>query len=309
MTTGSITNVDGALRAAARRLDAASPSARLDAELLLAHALGVSRSALYGRLTDSLSPEHAARYAALVDQRLTGRPVAQLTGRRSFWSLELAVDPATLIPRPETEQLVEQALARLAESPDTTVADLGTGSGAIALALASERPAARITATDISPAALAIARANARRLGLTRITFAEGDWYAALHGTRQHMIVSNPPYIADDEWPAHAAGLAFEPEQALRAGTDGLDALRVIVAGAPAHLHAGGWLLLEHGWRQGEAVRTLLAAAGFDSVRTARDAAGHERVTLGQCDTVRALRSRPGPTIALSDPGSRHDRR
>jgi release factor glutamine methyltransferase len=268
--------VADALRAARARIDAA------DAELLLAHVLGASRGWLFAHGGQVLQPATCAAFEALVARRQAGEPVAYLTGRQGFWSLDLAVTPATLIPRPETELLVELALARLPVDAPARIADLGTGSGAIALSLARERPRALAVATDASAAALEIARANADRNAIGNVGFRQGDWFGPLAGERFDLIASNPPYIALGD--PHLAGgdLRFEPAIALSSGADGLDAIRRIVDGAPAHLVPGGWLLLEHGWEQGVAVRTLLAAAGFDEVDTARDLEARERVTLGR---------------------------
>jgi release factor glutamine methyltransferase len=214
-----------------------------------------------------------------VRRRLAGEPVAYLTGRREFWSLDLEVTPDVLVPRPETELLVERALAVLAGVQAPAVLDLGTGSGAIALAIASTRPDAAVTATDASPAALAVAERNARRLGISNVSFRAGDWYAALDRGRFDVILSNPPYVAAGD-PALAA-LAHEPLRALVAGPDGLAALAAVAAGARERLRPGGWLLVEHGAGQGAAVRDLLTRAGLASVATRADLAGHERASEG----------------------------
>lgn len=276
------TTVEALLRAGVRLLEGASASPRLDAEVLLAHALGWSRAALFARRDEALAPADAARCLALIGERRSGRPVAQVTGRREFWSLALEVTPDVLTPRPDTEALVERALARIPADAAARVLDLGTGSGAVALAIAQERPAAAVTATDASPAALAVAARNAARLGLARVAFAAGDWLVAVPGGTFDVIVSNPPYLADGDWAGADPELAFEPHAALAAGADGLDALRRIVAGAPAHLAPGGWLALEHGAAQGAAVRALLAATGFADVGTHADLAGLPRVTEGR---------------------------
>lgn len=247
---------------------------RLDAELLLAHVLDVSRANVIARDERVLTPEAQGDFEQLLARRMSGEPMAYLTGTREFWSLELEVTKDVLVPRPETELLVEWGLALAPRS----VLDLGTGSGAIALALASELPDARIAATDISAAALQVARGNARRLRL-EVQFAEGACYAPVDGAFE-LIVSNPPYVAEGD--PHLAELKFEPAIALTSGADGLGALRAIVAGAPQHLRAGGWLLVEHGATQGAAVRELFARAGFARVETRRDLAGHERATGGQ---------------------------
>jgi release factor glutamine methyltransferase len=270
------------LGAGARLLGASSDSPRLDAELLLAHALDKPRSHLYRTLSAVVPADAVGRYAALLGQRAAHRPLAQLIGRREFWSLPLQVTADTLIPRPETELLVEQALNRIPPDERVAVADLGTGTGAVALAIASERPQCRVLATDLSTAALAVARQNALTLGLGNLSFHVGDWLAALHGERLAVIVSNPPYIADDEWCETDPGLAFEPRLALSGGPDGLADIRRIVSAAPAHLERGGWLLLEHGFRQAPAVQGLLEQAGFTAISTCADLAGQPRVTAGQ---------------------------
>ncbi len=255
---------------------------RHEAEWLLMHALEVNRAWLFAHATDGVDAGLAKRFETLVERRLTGEPVAYIVGSRGFWDLDLLVTPDTLIPRPETELLVELALARLPVDRAPAVADLGTGSGAIALALARERPRARVLATDASDAALAVARENARRHGLTRVRFAHGDWLVPLGGERFALIASNPPYIEAADPHLGQGDLRFEPLSALASGVDGLDAIRTIVRGAPLHLDAGGWLLLEHGWNQGAAVRTLLENAGYGEVFTARDVEGRDRVSGGR---------------------------
>jgi release factor glutamine methyltransferase len=213
--------------------------------------------------------------------------VAYLVGSRGFWTLDLAVTPATLIPRPETELLVGLALERIPVDVDARIADLGTGSGAIALAIAKERPRARVVATDASSDALDIARANARGNGIGNVEFRHGDWFAPLAGEMFELIASNPPYIALGDPHLGEGDLRFEPASALSSGSDGLDAIRAIIRHAPSHLRAGGWLLLEHGWGQGEAVRTLLRGAGFVDVVTERDLEQRERVGLGRIGSAR----------------------
>ena len=268
------------LREAQTRL-AASQSARLDAEVLLCAALGVTRAALYARPEQTLPLPVHARYGHLVAERLRGVPVAQLTGQREFWSLTLHVNEHTLIPRPETEHLVEAALERLPEAEPGSIADLGTGTGAIAVALAQERPHCRVVATDVCDRALAVAQRNARHYALTNVTFRKGIWYEPLGDVQLDLIVSNPPYVASGDPLLGQGDLRFEPQLALVAGPEGLDALRIIVKGARARLRSGGWLLVEHGHRQGAAVRTLMQDAGFARIESLQDLAGHERVTGG----------------------------
>lgn len=267
--------LDARLRAARAHIDSA------DAELLLAHVLGQPRTWLYAHASDVVDDAQAARYDALVARRAQGEPVAYLTGRSGFWTFELAVTPDTLIPRPETELLVEQALARLPIHTLQRVADLGTGSGAIALALAHERPMAQVVATDASAPALDVARNNAKALGVGNVAFRAGDWCAPLDGEHYDLIVSNPPYIAAGDPHLARGDLRHEPPLALACGEDGLQAIRRIVACAPTHLVRGGWLLLEHGWEQGERVHALLRAAGFIEVATLKDMENRDRVTLG----------------------------
>jgi len=260
--------------------DAANQLAdRLEAEVLLVHALGKPRSWLIAHATDVLEPAQVDAFQALVRRRRQGEPVAYITGCRGFWSLELEVTRATLIPRPETELLVELALERL--PADAQVADLGTGSGAIALAIAHERPDAQVTATDASADALAVARRNAAKHGLARVRFLHGDWLAPLTGQRFHMVVSNPPYIESADPHLQQGDLRFEPATALASGVDGLDDIRRIVEGARKHLQPGGWLLMEHGWNQGEAVRAVLQAAGYGDVFTSQDLEQRDRVSGG----------------------------
>ena len=272
------------LAAAARVLPGVE--GRHEAELLLLHVLGRERGWLFAHATDLLDPATAEAFAALLQRRIAGEPVAYLLGRRGFWTLDLAVSPATLIPRPETERLVELALERLPEGVPLRIADLGTGSGAIALALASERPLAQIVATDMSADALAVAAGNARQHGLANVAFRQGSWHAPLAGERFDLIASNPPYIASDDPHLAQGDLRFEPATALASGYDGLDDIRLIIAGAPAHLQPGGWLLMEHGWDQGEAIRALLEGAGFVEVETAQDLEQRDRVSLGRWPTT-----------------------
>lgn len=276
------TSTDQLLRAGARLLATVSDSPRLDAELLLAHALDESREYLYRTLAECVPAKAAAHYTALLENRAAHQPLAQILGQRDFWSFNLKVTADTLVPRPETELLVEQALSRIPRQMPQAIADLGTGTGAIAIAIARERPQCRVVATDLSHEALAVARHNASALEAGNISFHFGDWFAALNGERFALIVSNPPYIADDEWHETDAELGFEPRIALSGGRDGLVDIRCIISAAPAHLDSGGWLLLEHGFRQAAAVQGLLKQAGFEEITTLTDLAGQPRVTAGQ---------------------------
>lgn len=246
------------------------------------HVLDVSSAWLFAHALDELDETSGATFLALVRRRAAGEPVAYLTGRRGFWTLDLVVAPATLIPRPETELLVEQALSRLPVDAPSRVADLGTGSGAVALAIAAERPRADIVATDASADALSVARGNAERLGLAHVAFVQGDWLEPLHGRWFELVVSNPPYIETGDPHLLRGDLRFEPASALASGADGLDAIRAIVQGSPDVLVDAGWLLVEHGWNQGEAVRRLLTRAGFLEVFTARDLECRDRVSGGR---------------------------
>lgn len=272
--------VSALLRQAASSFGGESP--RVDAELLLARAMNQPRSWFYSHADDRVDERQALRFLALVEQRRRGEPVAQILGSREFWSLELTVTPDTLIPRPETELLVELALRHLPAGSSRRVLDLGTGTGAVALALAHERPMADITAVDIEARTLSVAQANAARLQLGQVRFLQGNWFSAVRDERYDLIVGNPPYIADDDPHLQQGDLRFEPRAALASGSDGLEAIRVIARDSPGHLRANGWLLLEHGFDQGPAVRALLGSAGFGDVTTEVDLAGLDRVTSGR---------------------------
>jgi release factor glutamine methyltransferase len=275
----------GAQRLRTTASAAAAASATLDAGLLLAYTLRTTRVRLMSDGESAVEPAAVRRYRALIERRARGEPLAYLTGTREFWSLPLGVSRAVLVPRPETELLVERALA-LRAAPEGHVLDLGTGSGAIALALARERPHWQVTATDLSMDALAVARANAVQLELTGIDFRHGSWFAPLAGERFDLIVSNPPYIAADDPALEDPALAHEPRLALTPGADALSCLREIARDAPQHLEPGGWLLLEHGAAQAALVRAELVLAGCRYVRSHRDLAGHERITEGQYDPL-----------------------
>ena len=270
-------DVRSVLAAATRQL-----GERADAELLLLHVVQQPRSWLFTHADDMLDTDVQTAYSALIERRAAGEPVAYIAGRRGFWSLDLEVTPATLIPRPETELLVELALQRLPPDASGSVVDLGTGSGAIALAIACERPRLQVIATDASVEALEVARRNAQRHAIGNVRFAHGDWLTPLRAQRVAMIVSNPPYIEATDPHLRQGDLRFEPASALASGADGLDDIRRIVRDARAHLQPGGWLLFEHGWNQGEAARALLAEAGYAEVFTAQDLERRDRVS-GAC--------------------------
>ena len=259
---------------------------RIDAQMLLLHALeraGADRAWLLAHDTDALTTSQHTHFLALCQRRAAGEPVAYLTGRKEFYGLPLQVDARVLDPRPDTETLVDWALECIASLPAPRIADLGTGSGAIALALQSQRPTAQVLAVDASSAALTVAQANAARLGLP-VRFAQANWLEGIAGPFD-AIVSNPPYIAAHD--PHLAALTHEPLQALASGADGLDDLRAIISQAPARLAPGGWLLLEHGHDQADAVRALLAAQGFAQVQSRDDLAGIARCSGGQWRTVK----------------------
>jgi len=272
-----------------RRALAGSGLVPIDAQVLLGHVLGKGRAWLAAHGDEPLSRGDADAFLALARRRREGEPVGYLTGIREFWGLPLAVSPAVLLPRPETEAVVEIALAHLPADGETRVLDLGTGSGAIALAIAHECPRARVLATDASAAALTVARANAQRLGLPNVEFLQADWYdgvpATWHGAPFDVVASNPPYILAGDPHLAAGDLRFEPAAALSPGGDGLGAIRRIVAGAPGHLVPGGTLVVEHGYDQSDAVRALFVAAGFAGVVAVRDLAGIPRVVAGQAGT------------------------
>jgi release factor glutamine methyltransferase len=277
-----VTSIDAALRDARSR-----GVERLDAQLLLARVLGQSRAWLLAHGDDALADAQAAAFEGLVARRAAGEPFAYLVGEREFHGLTLAVSDAVLVPRPDTETLVEWALALLqglsAETRQPAVLDLGTGSGAIALALKNACPHARLWAGERSAQALAVARANARRLALD-VRFAQGDWWEALAAEADvpafDLVVSNPPYIAADD--PHLAALAHEPLSALVAGGAGLDDIRRIAEGAPGRLRAGGWLLFEHGWEQAAPVQAILQRCGFGEISTRVDIEGRPRCTGGR---------------------------
>ncbi len=264
----------------ATSLAAISESARLDVEVLLCHLLGRDRSYLYTWPERNLTPEQASEFERLLAQRERGIPVAHLTGYREFWSLELKVNASTLIPRPETELLVELALALLPADPRRVV-DLGTGTGAIALALASERPRWELVALDKSPAAVALAEDNRRHLGFNHVRVLQSDWFAAIPGQQFDLVVSNPPYIDPADPHLRQGDVRFEPLTALVADDAGYADLRRIATDAQSHLTPGGYVLMEHGCDQGAGVRQLLDAAGYVQVKTHTDLAGLERVTQG----------------------------
>lgn len=258
----------------------ASDTSRLDAELLLAHVTGWSRTSLRAWPERLLTDEQQTTFVALLARRVAGEPIAHILEQQAFWSLSLKVSNVTLIPRPDTECLVETAL-ELPLPSDAWVLDLGTGTGAIALALCSERPRWQMTATDVVPEAVALARFNAEQLGLS-VNVVQSHWFRTLPPNRFNLIVSNPPYIVSDDHHLSEGDVRFEPRSALTAGKDGLDDLRLIISQAPEWLAPGGWLLVEHGYDQAGAVQQLFAAAGFEAVMTRKDYGQQDRLTIGR---------------------------
>jgi len=278
----------GELLAWARHELGEGSDAAIDARVLMGHVSGLSHAQLLIREDSRLQPEQSLRFQELVCRRAQGEPVAYLIGQREFWRLNLTVSSDTLIPRPDTEILVEAALEKAPADHPCRVLDLGTGTGAIALSLALERPAWEVIATDLQPDALKLARQNALAHGLNQLRFIEGRWFDPIEPLNLEpfdLIVSNPPYIAENDPHLTQGDLRYEPTVALVSGPDGLAAIREIIAQAPAYLVEGGWLILEHGYDQGEAVRALLCAAGLRDIETRRDLGGQERISLGRRPT------------------------
>ena len=257
-------------------------AARLEAEILLAASLDRPRSHLFAWPDQQLEPWQQERFATLISRRARGEPIAYLLGQREFWSLPLTVTPQTLIPRPETETLVRLALDTIPQDSAPRIADLGTGSGAIALAIARERPRSEIIATDISPAALSVARGNAMRLGLGNVRFVCGSWCQAFNTNVFDIVLSNPPYVAEADPHLREGDLRFEPRAALAAGPTGMDELQQIVPCAHARLRRDGWLIVEHGYDQGDKVMQLMRTQGFSEISDHIDTAGLSRVTMGR---------------------------
>lgn len=275
-------SIEAVLKQATQRLSDQHDNPRLDAEVLLCHLLGKDRSYLRAWPEAELTAEQQQTFDVFIARRARGEPVAHITGEREFWSLPLQVSADTLIPRPETELLVELALEKIPADAPWRIADLGTGSGAIALALASERPHSQFMAVDQSEQALAVAKANAQALALRNVTFRHGSWLEPIAESLD-LIVSNPPYIPEQDPHLGQGDVRFEPRSALASGPDGLNDIRIIIEQSLKALRPGGWLLIEHGYDQGKAVAQLLSAASYRSVATQKDWQGHPRVSLGQC--------------------------
>lgn len=260
--------------------------ANIDARLLLQHILNVNHAWLIAHADDTLAPEQHAAFETLFQRRLNGEPIAYILGAREFYGLHLKVTPDTLIPRSDTETLVDAALSKIPQNATPSdlplhVLDLGTGTGAIALAIAKYRPKTQVTAVDASESALKIAQENAELLGITNITFVQSNWFAELNNQTFDFIVSNPPYIEENDPHLNQGDLRFEPCTALASGIDGLDDIRMIIKHAPNHLNAHGWLMLEHGYNQAQSVANLLLQAEFTQIEHVQDLAGVQRVTLG----------------------------
>lgn len=257
--------------------------ARIEAQALLRHVLGnVSRAWLIAHDEQALTSEQFSQFQALLARRLQGEPIAYILGNREFYGLDFSVTPDVLIPRSDTETLVEVALQHIAQHQPCRVLDLGTGSGAIAITIASQRPQAEVMAVDSSNAALAVARMNAEKLKMPNVHFLQSNWFAELEGSSFDIVVSNPPYIAEDDQHLNQGDLRFEPASALASGTDGLDSIRQIISEAPRHLNSGGWLLLEHGYDQAWQVAELMRIKGFAQVESRPDLSGILRVTIGK---------------------------
>ena len=287
-----MTTISQALSEARHRLQATSPSPAVDASILLCHVLGCSPGHLIAWPDNQLSPHQAMQFEEILQQRIEGKPVAYITGEREFWSLSLKVTSDVLIPRPETETLVEFVLEKFSSSPALTVADLGTGSGAIACALAVERPAWNIIATDISTEALDIARHNALAHKLENIRFVHGQWLEPLTDLDFDLIISNPPYIAIEDPHLAQGDVRFEPEAALASGKRGMDAITHLTRQAVQRLKAGGWLIVEHGYDQQQLVYDCYQQGGFEDILQLTDLAGQPRVTAGRHGKSRHAKSR-----------------
>jgi release factor glutamine methyltransferase len=276
----TLIRLDAAIADATNRLSKVSDSARLDAEMLLCQTIDMPRSYLFAHPEDELDDLTRDRFEALMQRRLDGEPMSYITGTREFWSRELLVSPATLVPRPETELLVELALREIPRKAELQVLDLGTGSGAIAISVAAERPLCTITATDVSGDALSVARENVRQADLANVVCVKGNWTLSVAGRLFDIILSNPPYVREDD--EALAALTHEPLSALASGKDGLDAIRILANDCAAILNKGGWLMIEHGADQQDAVADIMDTAGWTEITCHNDLAGRPRVTAAR---------------------------
>jgi len=257
-------------------------TARLDVEVLICHALNWRRADLYSKGDEILSPESQENISAYINRRLKGEPIAYIVGHQEFWSMPLQVNASTLIPRPETEHLVEEALKKIPLDANYHIADLGTGTGAIALAIAKERPNCYVVAIDVSSEALAVARQNAKSLEIANVELLQSHWFEQLADKQFDLIVSNPPYIAENDPHLTQGDVVFEPDIALSSGLNGLEAIEQIILQGRQHLKDQGWLMLEHGYQQANAVRELFQRENYRNISTISDLAGHERITIAQ---------------------------
>lgn len=275
-------DITSALRQATNQLEDVSPSPRIDAEVLLCHCIKQSRTYLYTYSDKPLTDQEYQDYQQLIHQRHQGQPIAYITGEREFWSMSLKVNEQTLIPRPATEKLVEVTLELLKDQAQAKVLDLGTGSGAVALALAKERPDWNITASDKNPKALALAKENAKHLGLKNIQFYLSDWFMALPEQRYHAIVSNPPYIAENDPHLQQGDLRYEPIEALVSGKDGLHDIKEIIIKSSDFLLSDGYLLIEHGYDQKHQIEGIFQNTGYTHIKCWKDSEGNDRISGGQ---------------------------
>lgn len=262
-----------------------SPEAKLETQLLLEHVLNVNHAWLIAHANDEINPEDNQQFQALLKRRINGEPIAYILGGREFYGLSFKTTPDTLIPRPDTETLVETALDKISASSTPRILDLGTGTGAIALSIAKHRPQSKVTAVDFSGESLAVAQENTKSLDIKNVSLVESNWFDALDKQTFNVIVSNPPYIEENDPHLSQGDLRFEPRAALASGSDGLDDIRHIIQHAPAYLSSNGWLIFEHGYNQAEQVGQLFKSAGFTAVETIKDLGGNDRVTFGRLTT------------------------
>jgi release factor glutamine methyltransferase len=282
MTANPVRTLSNVLKHAYQQLDTHSDSAKFDAELLLTKVLNKDRSYLYTWPENVLSTEQQQTFEQLIQARIQGQAVAYLVGEQAFWTLNLKVTPDTLIPRPETELLIETALEHYATQASLSILDLGTGSGAIALALASEFPHSQVLAVDISPAALKVAQHNAQTHQLDNVEFLHSSWFSQIPAQQFDLIISNPPYIESEDPHLQQGDLRYEPQIALASGIDGYDAIQEIIQNSPTYLKPQAHLMLEHGYQQAATTRHYLSQANFEDIQSLKDLAQHERITIGR---------------------------